>query len=132
MVQDHVIHFYHLHALDWVDVTSALKADPVKTSSIAQSISNYEKSSATYFRGVQARVKGVVESGQLSLFASGYWGHPAYTLRPGVPIASYLSGGVFMTGIKHILFPIDFSERCCAAAPFVEAMASRATKRRSR
>ena len=26
-VQDHVMHFYHLHALDWVDVTSALKAD---------------------------------------------------------------------------------------------------------
>ena len=78
MVQDHVVHFYHLHALDWVDVASALKADPAKTSSIAQSISDYEKSSATYFRGIQQRVKGVVDSGQLSLFASGYWGHPAY------------------------------------------------------
>jgi Ni,Fe-hydrogenase I large subunit len=93
LVQDHVVHFYHLHALDWVDVTSALKADPVKTSSIAQSISNYEKSSATYFRGVQARVKGVVDSGQLSLFASGYWGHPAYTLPPEInllAVAHYL------------------------------------------
>jgi len=93
MVQDHVIHFYHLHALDWVDVAAALKADPAKTSSIAQSISNCEKSSTNYFRGVQQRVKGVVDSGQLSLFASGYWGHPAYTLPPEVDllaVAHYL------------------------------------------
>ena len=93
MVQDHVIHFYHLHALDWVDVASALKADPVKTSSIAQSISDYEKSSATYFRGIQQRVKMVVDSGQLSLFASGYWGHPAYQLPPEMnllAVAHYL------------------------------------------
>ena len=93
MVQDHVVHFYHLHALDWVDVAAALKADPAKTSSIAQSISNCEKSSASYFRGVQQRVKGVVDSGQLSLFASGYWGHPAYILPPEVnllAVAHYL------------------------------------------
>jgi Ni,Fe-hydrogenase I large subunit len=93
MVQDHVIHFYHLHALDWVDVVSATKADPAKTSSIAQSISNYEKSSATYFKGVQDRLKGLAGSGQLSLFASGYWGHPAYQLPPEVnllAVAHYL------------------------------------------
>jgi Ni,Fe-hydrogenase I large subunit len=93
MVQDHVIHFYHLHALDWVDVASSLKADPAKTSQIAQSISNCEKSSANYFKGVQHRVKGVVDSGQLSLFASGYWGHPAYVLPPEVnllAVAHYL------------------------------------------
>ena len=93
MVQDHVIHFYHLHALDWVDVASALKADPAKTSQIAQSISDYEKSSATYFRGIQQRVKTVVDSGQLSLFASGYWGHPAYLLPPEMnllAVAHYL------------------------------------------
>jgi Ni,Fe-hydrogenase I large subunit len=93
LVQDHVVHFYHLHALDWVDVASALKADPAKTSAIAQSISDYEKSSATYFKGVQQRVKGVVDSGQLSLFASGYWGHPAYLLPPEVnllAVAHYL------------------------------------------
>ena len=93
LVQDHVVHFYHLHALDWVDVASALKADPAKTSSIAQSISDYDKSSTTYFRAVQQRVKGVVDSGQLSLFASGYWGHPAYTLPPEVnllAVAHYL------------------------------------------
>ena len=38
-VHDHVMHFYHLHALDWVDVVSALKADPKATSALAQSLS---------------------------------------------------------------------------------------------
>ena len=81
-VQDHVIHFYHLHALDWVDVTLALKADPSKTSQLAESISPWPKSSRVYFKGIQDRVKALVESKQLSLFSSGYWGHPAYHLPP--------------------------------------------------
>ncbi|MHB1023815.1 MAG: nickel-dependent hydrogenase large subunit [Acidobacteriaceae bacterium] len=83
-IHDHIIHFYHLHALDWVDVTLALKADPAKTSQIAQSISDWPKSSTVYFKGVQDRVKALVASGQLSLFSSGDWGHPAYQLPPEV------------------------------------------------
>ena len=83
-VQDHIVHFYHLHALDWVDVTLALKADPAKTSQLAQSISDWPKSSTVYFKAVQDRVKGLVASGQLSLFSSGDWGHPAYQLPPEV------------------------------------------------
>ena len=81
-IQDHVVHFYHLHALDWVDLANALQADPQKTSQLAQSISEWPKSSATYFKGVQDRVRRLVESRQLSLFTSGYWGHPAYKLPP--------------------------------------------------
>ncbi len=81
-VQDHVIHFYHLHALDWVDIVSALKADPAKTSALAQSISDWHNSSAAYFRTVQNKLKAFVESGQLGLFANAYWGHPAYKLPP--------------------------------------------------
>jgi len=81
-VQDHVIHFYHLHALDWVDITQALKAYPGKTSQLAESISPWPKSSRMYFQAIQNRVKGLVESKQLSLFSSGYWGHPAYHLPP--------------------------------------------------
>ena len=81
-VQDHIIHFYHLHALDWVDVTLALKADPAKTSALAQSISDWPKSSTTYFKGIQDRVKTLVASGQLSIFSSGDWGHKAYQLPP--------------------------------------------------
>jgi len=76
-VQDHVVHFYHLHALDWVDVVSALKADPAKTSAIAVSISNWPKTSPKFFADLQTRLKAFVQSGQLGIFANGYWGHPA-------------------------------------------------------
>ncbi len=79
-MHDHVVHFYHLHAMDWVDVVDALNADPKKTSEIAQSISNWPKSSPGYFSDLQARIKRFVESGQLGIFANGYWGHPAYKL----------------------------------------------------
>lgn len=92
-VQDHVIHFYHLHALDWVDIVSALKADPVKTSDLAQSISDWPKSSPAYFKGVQDRVQKFVDSGQLGIFGNAYWGHPAYALPPEanlMAVAHYL------------------------------------------
>jgi [NiFe] hydrogenase large subunit/hydrogenase large subunit len=92
-VQDHVIHFYHLHALDWVDVVSALKADPAKTAALAQSISDWPNSSPTYFKAVHGKVKTLVDSGQLGIFASGYWGHPAYKLPPEanlMAVAHYL------------------------------------------
>ncbi len=79
-VHDHVMHFYHLHALDWVDILSALNADPKATSELAQSISSYPRSSPGYFKDVQTRLKGFVEAGQLGIFAQGYWGHPAYRL----------------------------------------------------
>ena len=79
---DHLVHFYHLHALDWVDVVSALKADPKKTSELAQSISPWPNSSPGYFREVQGRLKRFVESGQLGIFANGYWGSAAYKLPP--------------------------------------------------
>ena len=82
MVQDHVIHFYHLHALDWVDIVSALSADPKKTASLAQSISDWPLSSDTYFTGVRDRLKAFVNRGQLGPFANAYWGHPAYKLPP--------------------------------------------------
>ena len=79
-LQDHVVHFYHLHALDWVDIVSALKADPKKTSELAQSLSSWPKSSPGYFSDVQTRIRTFVESGQLGIFANGYWGHSAYKL----------------------------------------------------
>ena len=81
-IQDHVVHFYALHALDWVDITSSLEADPVATSALAQSISDWPKSSADYFAGVQAKLKAFVDTGQLGPFANAYWGHPAYKLPP--------------------------------------------------
>ena len=92
-IHDHVMHFYHLHALDWVDVVSALKADPKATSTLAQSLSGYAKSSPGYFSDVQKKLKGFVETGQLGIFANGYWGHPAYKLPPEanlMAVAHYL------------------------------------------
>jgi hydrogenase large subunit len=92
-VHDHVMHFYHLHALDWVDVVSALKADPKSTSALAQSISGYARSSPGYFTDVQDRVKKLVESGQLGIFSNAYWGHPGYALPPEanlMAVAHYL------------------------------------------
>jgi len=92
-VHDHVMHFYHLHALDWVDVVSALKADPAATSTLAQSISSYPKSSPGYFSDMQKKLKDFVEGGQLGIFANGYWGHPAYKLPPEanlMAVAHYL------------------------------------------
>ena len=91
--QDHVTHFYQLHALDWVDVVSALKADPKEAEQIATSLSPWPKNSEGYFRDVQNKVKTLVESGQLGIFANGYWGHPAYKLPPAVnliAVAHYL------------------------------------------
>lgn len=92
-VQDHVVHFYHLHALDWVDITSALEANPADAADLAQSISDWPKSSAKYFAGVQNRLQAFVETGQLGLFANAYWGHPAYALPPAanlMAVAHYL------------------------------------------
>lgn len=92
-IQDHVIHFYHLHALDWVDVTSALKASPEGTASVARSISPWPNNSATYFKEVQTRLAKFVGTGQLGIFTNGYWGHPAYRLPPEVnllAVAHYL------------------------------------------
>ena len=81
-IHDHVIHFYHLHGLDWVDVVSALQADPVATSQLARSLSDWPNSSPEYFSQVRSRVQGVVSSGQLGVFANGYWEHPGYRLPP--------------------------------------------------
>ncbi|MDT8420881.1 MAG: nickel-dependent hydrogenase large subunit [Desulfuromonadales bacterium] len=92
-VQDHVIHFYHLHALDWVDITGALKADPQKTAQLAQSISDWKLSSAKYFKGVQERIGAFVGTGRLGPFANAYWGHSAYRLPPEanlMAVAHYL------------------------------------------
>jgi hydrogenase large subunit len=91
-VQDHVIHFYHLHALDWVDIVNALKADPKKAAEIAASYSSWDKNTAAYFSSVQDKIKAFAASG-LGIFANGYWGHPAYKLPPEVnliAVAHYL------------------------------------------
>ncbi|SDH26939.1 hydrogenase large subunit [Roseospirillum parvum] len=99
-VQDHLVHFYHLHALDWVDVVSALEADPKATSALAQSISNWPLSSPGYFRDLKTRLKAFVDSGQLGPFRNGYWGHPAYRLPPEANLMA----------VAHYLEALDFQK----------------------
>ncbi len=99
-MQDHVVHFYHLHALDWVDIVSALKADPKKTAEIAQSISSWPRSSPKYFADVQKRLTTFVNSGQLGIFANGYWGHAAYKLPPEVNLL----------GVTHYLEALEWQK----------------------
>jgi len=99
-IHDHLVHFYHLHALDWVDVISALKADPKKTSELAQSISSWPLSSPGYFRDIQNRLKKFVDSGQLGPFANAYWGNPAYKLPPEANLMA----------VTHYLEALDFQK----------------------
>ncbi len=92
-IHDHVVHFYHLSALDWVDVTSALKADPVKAAELMAGLSNWEGNSAQELQKVKDKIAGLIESGQLGIFANGYWGHKEMKLPPEVNlicVAHYL------------------------------------------
>jgi hydrogenase large subunit len=98
-VQDHVIHFYHLHALDWVDVVNALKADPKKAAELAQSFSKWDKNTPAYFSAVQDKIKAFAASG-LGIFANGYWGHPAYKLPPEVNLI----------GVAHYLDALEWQK----------------------
>jgi len=79
-LHDHIVHFYHLHALDWVDIVSALSADPAATEALSKSISPEAKE--IDFSAAQNRLQTLVGSGQLGPFTNGYWGHPAYLLSP--------------------------------------------------
>jgi hydrogenase large subunit len=83
-LHDHIVHFYHLSALDWVDITSALKADPKATARLAEGLSPWHRNSWQELKLVRDRIQGVVDSGQLGIFSHGYWGHPAMKLPPEV------------------------------------------------
>jgi hydrogenase large subunit len=98
-VHDHVVHFYHLHALDWVDIVNALKADPKKAAELAQSYSKWDKNTPAYFSDVQDKIKAFAASG-LGIFANGYWGHPAYKLPPEVNLI----------GVAHYLDALEWQK----------------------
>ena len=100
-IHDHIVHFYHLSALDWVDIVSALSADPVAAANLAQSISDWPRNSAQEFAQVQERLKAFVGSGQLGVFGSGYWGHPAMKLPPEVNLLAAV----------HYMQALDYQRR---------------------
>ncbi|MEW8506430.1 MAG: nickel-dependent hydrogenase large subunit [Candidatus Thiodiazotropha sp.] len=100
-VHDHLVHFYHLHALDWVNPVNALKANPKATSELQQKVSpKHPKSSPGYFRDIQNRLKKFIESGQLGPFKNGYWTNPAYLLPPEADLMA----------VTHYLEALDFQK----------------------
>ncbi|MGE4318594.1 MAG: nickel-dependent hydrogenase large subunit [Deferribacterales bacterium] len=104
-VQDHIVHFYHLSALDWVDIVSALSADPKKTAQIAQSLSDWTGNSETEFRAVKEKLTAFVKTGRLGIFGSGYWGHPAMKLSPEVNLMA----------AAHYLKALDYQKKAAQA-----------------
>lgn len=104
-LQDHIVHFYVLSALDWVDVVSALSADPKKTAALASSLSDWPGNSAKRFAAVQGKLKALVESGQLGPFANGYWGHPAMKLPPEANLMA----------VSHYLESLDYQRKATQA-----------------
>ena len=100
-MHDHIVHFYHLSALDWVDVVSALDADPAATSKLAESLTDWPRNSTKEFAAVKGKLKALVDSGQLGIFANGYWGHPAMKLSPEVNLLA----------VSHYLQALEYQKK---------------------
>lgn len=105
-IHDHVVHFYHLHALDWVNVVSAAEADPIKTAEFARSIgSTWHGNTPEQFAKVKETVQGVLDSGQLTIFTGGYWDHEDYRLPPEanlMAVSHYLDALQFQRSMIRI------------------------------
>ena len=108
-LHDHIVHFYILSALDWVDVISALSADINKTVQLAESLSNWPGNSAKRFKAVQEKVQSLVDSGQLGPFANGYWGHPAMILPPEANLMA----------VSHYLEALDYQRKADMALAII-------------
>jgi hydrogenase large subunit len=102
-LHDHIVHFYHLSALDFIDILQIPKADPAKAASIAEGSSSWTGNSRQELAAVQAKVKGLVASGQLGIFSHGYWGHPAMKLSPEINLILF----------SHYLQALDFQRKSC-------------------
>jgi hydrogenase large subunit len=105
-MHDHIVHFYQLSALDWVDVVSALKADPAKTAALAESLSPWPHNNRLELAGVQEKLKSFVDAGQLGIFANGYWGHSAMKLSPEVnllAVSHYLQALEYQRKVNQVV-----------------------------
>ena len=108
-LHDHIVHFYVLSALDWVDVVSALSADVRKAVQLSETLSNWPGNSYNRFKGVQEKVQSIVDSGQLGPFANGYWGHPAMTLPPEANLMA----------VSHYLEALDYQRKADQALAII-------------
>jgi len=102
-LHDHIVHFYHLSALDWVDITTIPKANPARAAAIADGVSSWTGNSHQELEAVQNKVKGLLASGQLGIFAHGYWGHPAMHLSPEMNLILF----------AHYLQALEFQRKAC-------------------
>ena len=104
-IHDHIVNFYQLHLLDWVDVVSAISADPAKAVTVDKQISSSRNRTSSYFSGVRKQLEAFAKSGQLGPFNNGYWGHPAYILSPEenlVFMADYLEALKAQIQVAHM------------------------------
>ena len=108
-LHDHIVHFYALSALDWVDVVSALNADPVATAKLADSLSDWPGNSPKRFAAVKEKVKALVASGQLGPFANAYWGHSAMKLPPEANLMA----------VSHYLEALDYQRKATQALAII-------------
>jgi hydrogenase large subunit len=104
-LHDHIVHFYHLSALDWVDVTKVLEADPRRAASVAESISPWRRNGYREMAAVKDKVQGIVNSGQLGIFTNGYWGHPAMRLSPELNLIA----------VSHYLQALEYQRKAVQA-----------------
>jgi hydrogenase large subunit len=100
-LHDHVVHFYYLAALDWVDIMQVPKADPAKAAAIAESLSSWPRNSKSEMKATQDKIKAIAASGQLGIFTNGYWGHPAMRLSPEVNLIA----------VSHYLQALEFQRK---------------------
>lgn len=100
-LHDHIVHFYHLSALDWVDVTAALRADPAAASRLGEQISEWPGNSRRQLEETQRKIQALVDSGQLGIFSNGYWGHPAMKLPPEVNLLA----------VSHYLQALEYQRK---------------------
>ena len=108
-LQDHIVHFYHLTALDWVDIVSALKADPIKAGQIAQSLSNWSSNSVNEMKDAKDRLAKFVGTGNLGIYGSGYWGHQDMRLSPEINLI----------GFAHYLQALEYQRKAAEAVAVI-------------
>jgi len=102
-LHDHIVHFYHLSALDWVDITTIPRANPARAAALADGVSSWPGNSRRELEAVQNKVKGLIASGQLGIFAHGYWGHPAMRVSPEMNLILF----------AHYLQALEFQRKAC-------------------
>ncbi len=86
-MHDHLVHFYHLHSLDWIDIISALDADPQDAAVEASKWAGVAgetawSSDAQTFSDMKDKLDKFVKKGRLGIFGNGYWGNSSYKLTP--------------------------------------------------